>query len=136
MKKFISMNKKSIAGIFLFGACCALVGALCVGAYLCKTPTSYVSMDVNPSIEYTLNLFNRVLSVRAVNEDGAEILKEVNLSDFNNQTIDEAIKLTLNEIAGKGYFDGNMPGGVVIATSGKETDVAENLAKHLKKIVT
>ncbi|MEG2673386.1 MAG: hypothetical protein RR937_09440, partial [Ruthenibacterium sp.] len=136
MKKFISVNKKSIAGIFLFGACCALAGALCVGAYLCKTPTSYVSMDVNPSIEYTLNLFNRVLSVRAVNEDGAEILKEVDLPDFNNQTIDEAIKLTLDEIAGKGYFDGNVPGGVVIATSGKEMDVAENLAKHLKKIVT
>ncbi|MEG2455563.1 MAG: hypothetical protein RSC08_04840, partial [Oscillospiraceae bacterium] len=133
MTKETSTRTKLVSRIALAAACCALV--LVGGAYSYLAPASYVSMDVNPSIEYTLNMFDRVLSVNAVNEDGAHILQEVNLKDFNNKTIDEAIKLTLAEIDKEGYFDGNAEGGIVIATSGKDTKKAEKLAENIGVIV-
>ncbi|MEG1773262.1 MAG: hypothetical protein RR320_00255 [Oscillospiraceae bacterium] len=136
MKKNPSEKSKLFTRVSTIAACGALITGLSVGAYAYMAPASYVSMDVNPSIEYTLNMFDRVLSVQAVNEDGAHILQAVNLSDLSHQSIDEAVKLTLGEITAKGYFDGNVPGGIVIATSGKEPVNAEKLADHLKEIVT
>ncbi|MEG0874221.1 MAG: hypothetical protein RSB05_05865, partial [Clostridiales bacterium] len=127
--KKITMRAAAIA------AAVVLTLGLSSGLYAYFTPYSYVSMDVNPSIEYTLNIFGRTLSVNAVNDDGKEILQEVNLKDLNNKTIDEAIKLTLGEIEKAGYFNSDMQGGIVIATSGKNHDKAEELADTLGQIV-
>lgn len=132
MKKLHLSNPKLFTRLSAIAACSVL--ACGVAAYAYMAPATYVSMDVNPSIEYTLNQFDRVLSVQAVNEDGAKILLEV--KDVNNQTIDEAIRMTLNEIGKAGYFDGNVTGGVVIATSGKEKESAKQLASHLEDLVT
>jgi hypothetical protein len=115
-------------------ACIVMVlGLLGLGAYAYATPTTYVSLDVNPSIEYSLNMFDRVLSVKAVNDDGTEILKQVNLENMSNKTIDEAIKLTIKEISEEGYFDGEAEGGIVITTSAKDLKRAAELAEHLKE---
>lgn len=100
--------------------------------WLYFTPYMYVSLDVNPSIEYSVNRFDRVLSVRAVNNDGTEILKDLNLT---NKTIDEAVKDTVQEISKKGYFKGTDPGGVEIATSGDDRQNADNLAQKLESAV-
>lgn len=45
-----------------------------VGFSLVRTPVSYVSIDVNPSIELGLNRFDRVVSVEAYNAEGEAIL--------------------------------------------------------------
>ncbi|MEG1491709.1 MAG: hypothetical protein RR227_05470, partial [Oscillospiraceae bacterium] len=104
------------------------------GIYAYKTPASYVSMDVNPSIEYTLNMFDRVLEVEAVNDDGTKILQKITLENLTNKTIDDAIALTLDEINREGYLKGE--GGIVIATSGKKSAASEELAAHLKSLIT
>lgn len=44
-----------------------------------RIPVSYVSIDVNPSIELALNRFDRVVSVTAYNPEGAEILDGLSL---------------------------------------------------------
>jgi len=49
------------------------------GAFAYSKPTGYVSLDINPSIEYSINMFERVLEVKAVNEDGKEILADLKL---------------------------------------------------------
>lgn len=72
-------------------AVCAL-GMAGVGAYAYYTPTSYVSLDVNPSIEYRLNVFDRVLSVVGVNDDGENILDGIGQTKIKNKSIDKAIK--------------------------------------------
>lgn len=43
------------------------------------TPVSYISIDVNPSIELTLNRFQRVLSATPYNQDGEAVLDDLNL---------------------------------------------------------
>ena len=51
-------------------ASAAVVLACSVGAYAYTVPCSYVSLDVNPSLEFSLNRFDRVLSVSGVSKDG------------------------------------------------------------------
>ena len=117
-------------------ACVACVlGMTGVGAYAYYTPTSYVSLDVNPSIEYSLNVFDRVLSVKGVNDDGENILEDIGQIKIKNESIDKAIRETVNAIAQLGYFPKDSEGGVVIAVSDKNTDKAEKLSEKLKETV-
>ena len=69
------------------------------------TPLSLVSLDVNPSLQYTLNRLGLVLSVEAVNGDGDELLQEV--GTLNNRSIEDAISSTVKQIAEDGYFEGD-----------------------------
>ena len=123
--------KKHIAAWVASAAAIVLV-ALGGTAYAYYSPYYYVSLDVNPSIEYTLNRFDRVLTAKAVNEDGTEILKEVDLKNLSNHTIDDAISLTVAQIKEDGYF-GENDGGIVIATSGADLKKAEKMAVRLKE---
>ncbi len=117
-------------------ACVACVlGMAGVGAYAYYTPTSYVSLDVNPSIEYSLNAFDRVFSVKGVNDDGENILEDIGQIKIKNESIEKAIRETINAIAQLGYFPKDSEGGVVIAVSDKNTDKAEKLSEKLKGTV-
>ncbi|MGC6174528.1 anti-sigma-I factor RsgI family protein [Lacrimispora sp. 38-1] len=87
----------SCAAIMLFGT-----GA---GVWVYAAPYSYVSLDVNPSIEYTLNRLDRVIKVKAVNDDGQAILDELNMTDLKNKTIEDAILATVQQISNEGYFE-------------------------------
>ena len=42
-----------------------------------RAPAGVVSLDVNPSIEYTINCFDRVLDITAVNEDAQAIVGQL-----------------------------------------------------------
>ena len=60
--------------------CMALIIVAGVNGYLwVKTPVSYISIDVNPSIELALNRFDRVVSVTAYNSEGEEVIKDLPL---------------------------------------------------------
>lgn len=64
----------------LAAAACLLVVALGVGGYqLYEQPVAYVGIDVNPSMELSVNRFDVVVGARAVNDDGAAVLSEVAL---------------------------------------------------------
>ena len=51
-------------------ALCCLVLALAGGYRLYFTPTSVISIDINPSIKLEVNRFDRVIAVEGRNEDG------------------------------------------------------------------
>lgn len=116
-----------IAGIA--AAAVAVLAFFSVGAWAYFTPYTYVSLDVNPSIEYSVNRFDRVLSAKAVNNDGAQILNSLSL---NNETITDAVSQTVNKIESDGYFNSSDPGGIVISTSSDDTQAASQLADELK----
>lgn len=131
MEKQVGINFKKRIAWFSSAAALVLVSAVSGWAYL--SPYSYVSLDVNPSIEYSLNRFDRVLSVKAVNDDGEDILKQISLTNLSNKNIEEAIALTVKQISAEGYFDGDIEGGITIATSGKDLKKAEQLALKLEQ---
>lgn len=64
-------------------------------------PVSYISIDVNPSVELGINCFGKVVSAEAYNGDGQQILNESSLKYVSYmQAIDELLKLE----AGKGFL--------------------------------
>jgi len=131
--KFKNINKLVMCSALT--AMIAIAGGITLWAY--KTPYSYVSLDVNPSIEYSLNRFDKVISVTAVNDDGQEILNELELDKLENQNIEDAVTETVNQISKDGYFDNSIDndieGGIIIATSGEYLDKSDKLAEKLQK---
>ena len=59
------------------------------------TPIGVVSLDVNPSIEYSINCFDRVLDISAVNEDAEKILAGLDEKALRYQPVDEAVDATI-----------------------------------------
>lgn len=120
-KKWFAFASAAASLLFLSG----------IGAYAYYTPYTYVSLDVNPSIEYTVNRFEKVLSVNGVNDDGTEIISEISLKDLKYKRITDAVALTVNEILKAGYLDSGTS-GIVITTSSEKEEEADDLAKVLE----
>lgn len=53
--------------------CACLILLLLGGHWLFFTPTSEISIEINPSIELSVNRFDRVISVNSLNVDGDEL---------------------------------------------------------------
>lgn len=62
--------------IAAIAACLALVACLIGGVADFLRPVAYVGIDVNPSIELTLNRFDIVVGTHALNDDGQRALDE------------------------------------------------------------
>ncbi len=85
MKKQLPRNIRKVVAWAASAAAVLLVCATSAWAYY--TPYSYVSLDVNPSIEFSLNRFNIVLSAKGVNSDGEEILSGLHIGSLKNMHI-------------------------------------------------
>lgn len=55
---------------------------------------SYISLDINPSVELALNYWNRVVSVTPLNEDGNALIQDLSLQ---NLYYTEAVDLLLDK---------------------------------------
>ena len=71
-RKFQRFSLAVAAAAFIF-----LIGAGSFQMYFSES--SYIDMDVNPSIELSVNRFDRVIRMSAYNKDGKEVLSELNL---------------------------------------------------------
>lgn len=62
------------------------------GYSIYREPISYISIDVNPSIELGINRFGKVVSADAYNEDGQNVLQHVSLKNISYiQAIDKLL---------------------------------------------
>ena len=102
-------NKRSKALRFTKGgriaaiaACLALVACLIGGAVDFLRPVTYVGIDVNPSVELTLNRFDIVVGTHALNDDGQRALDEASCMwrAFNDAARD--LDGAMRAIAGEG----------------------------------
>lgn len=79
-------------------AACLVLALGLGGSFLYFTPTAFISIDINPSLELGVNRFDRIVSVNAYNEEGqalADTLEVRNLDYrdaleqlLSNQTVD------------------------------------------------
>ena len=133
---YIKNNKNNmIKKISTIAASAAAILILGVGSWAYASPYSYVSIDVNPSIEFVLNRFDRVIYIRAINEEADGLLHEINLKNLKHKTIANAIHQTFNQITDLGYFDQNSSAGIVIAAAGKNPQKSDELAADIKEEV-
>lgn len=123
--------RKTVSKLFAAVASAAAAFAICtIGAFAYFTPTDYISMDVNPSVEYSANMFDRVLEAKAANDDGEKILSDLHL---NNMSVENAVKATLEELISNGYLADDPYNKVMITTSNKKAGKAEHLASKLQQ---
>lgn len=126
------VTKSTIKKISIRAASAAAIFVLSIGSWAYASPYSYVSLDINPSIEFILNRFDRVLKLQAGNEESEDILQELHPEAIRNKTITNAINLTLSQISELGYLSDETTSGIVIAASNKSTKKADELVKEIK----
>ncbi len=90
--------------------CAGTVAAAVIIVASAGTATAYampygtVSVDINPSIEYTINCFDVVLDFKASNEDGEAVLSEIDPSELRYKKVDKAVQRTVEQFKTDGYF--------------------------------
>ena len=125
-RKF-TLKKLSTAVALPIAACAVLV----IGGYtFYTTPLNYVSYDINPSIEFGLNYFNKVVKAEGFNDDGKQLLSEC---EIMNLSAEKAIqKLTL-EAKEEGYIKADGSTVVAVTTESKNEEHAEQLKNQMNK---
>jgi len=106
-----------------------LVGAGGAAAY--AMPYGVVSLDVNPSLEYTINRFDYVLRVEGVNEDGKELLDQMDTSKLVHRPIGSALAASVQQLE-EGDWLGGESDEILISAGTKEPTHAEKLVSALE----
>lgn len=77
-------RRRPVGYLAVAAACLVLLLAGLGGYRYYFTPTTYLSVDINPSLELGVDRFDKVVFVRAWNEDGQELVDslELNLLDY------------------------------------------------------
>lgn len=96
------------------------------GVYAYSAPYTKVSLDVNPSIELDLNLFNRVIKVTALNGDAQKIMLKLKLL---NKDITQAAGEIIDELAQQGYLSAENDAGVMITTESADKTRSQEILK-------
>lgn len=118
---------KRIRGYVLAAACLCL----CIftdGYILYARPTSYISIDVNPSVELGINRFGRVVEAEAYNEEGKTLLEQAALK---HKPYLKAIGRLLEEESGSGYLTEDARVFITVISDKWETILEEIRADEL-----
>ena len=106
----------------------AIVVAACgsMGSYTWSNPISYVSLDINPSIAYSLNEFNRVIAVDGMNDEGAAIVDAIGDS-LKNTDITTALTITVEQLSTDAYIDADNTNYMIIGVYSDKDSKADAL---------
>lgn len=120
-KKFASM-----------AAAIALVLGVSPVAYGYVTPTDYVTIDINPSVELVTNRFNKVIRINPLNEDGNKLVDGIKL---NNKNIDEAVNLLIKSANEGGYLTQELENQVLVTVCSKNEEKSKEMEAKLETVV-
>lgn len=93
------------------------------------TQVATISIDVNPSIEMGINLFNKVVSVKEFNDDAAVVLEDVNVK---YKDYDDAIEELMSSKSFSRFLKENalLTFTVVSKEAEKEEEIISTVQKH------
>lgn len=107
-------------------------------AYAYNTPVAHVSLDVNPSITYLVNSFDRVIGIEKVNGDGELILESI---DWDGQKLSKVVEQTILALKAGSYLDegdwyiNSLVVGVNADSSDREEKLIVTIKQELSEIV-
>lgn len=108
--------------------CAVLIFAAGAAGYSwIRIPVSYVSIDVNPSIELGLNRYDRVVSAKAYNAEGEAILDELSLK-WKRYT--DALHAVLECEGMSAYLTGGEEAVLAVATDHNRGNELEKGVRH------
>lgn len=91
-----------------------------------------ISLDVNPSIVYTVNKRSRVLSVRAVNDEAAQTVSALEEEGIRFMPVAEAIDRTMTLFENEGYLDAENEDYVLMNVSADHADIQERVISEIE----
>lgn len=92
-QNYTGADKKKHRYHIYAAACACMLLVLLGGRWLYFTPTAKISIDINPSIELSINRLDRVILVDGLNEDGQELSRAL---DIKYRHYSEAVEQILN----------------------------------------
>lgn len=113
-------------------ACAAILlcGASVVAYAYYKTPTSYISLDINPSVELGVNAFDKVISAEAYNNDGKIILEDQNVI---NSDVKTAVNTLVVSAANNGFIEKDGSSVISITAETDDQSTAKLLESEAEK---
>ncbi len=96
-----SGSRRFAARVASMAAVGLLVLGVGYGAYSYTVPYSYVDIDINPSIELTVNIYDRIIGAEALNDDGRKLLLD---KDLRHKKLDNGVTEILNSALEYGYL--------------------------------
>lgn len=104
-------------------ACLLAIAFVPLGFHALRDVTTVVSVDVNPSVELSLNRFDRVVAARGMNDDGDKLLEAVSVQGMS---CDEAVRALLaSDAVRKAASESNPVEVVVSSLDGSDTHELE-----------
>lgn len=96
---------------------------------------SIVALDINPSVEISLNNFDRVVEAKALNSDGEKVLKDM---DLKNVDMDVAINAIVGSLLKNGYIS-EVANSVLVSVKNddevKASEIEEKIIDEVEKIL-
>ena len=128
-EKVYARKKKRTSPLWNFAAAaaCALLVFLAGGSYLYFTPTAYISVDVNPSLELGINRFDRIVSVTGYNEDGKALADSL---DLKYMDYSDALEALLADQDMEVYLSDNAD--VVLTVAGKSENQSSQILETVE----
>lgn len=128
-EKVYARKKKRTSPLrnFAAAAACALLVFLAGGSYLYFTPTAYISVDVNPSLELGINRFDRIVSVTGYNEDGKALADSL---DLKYMDYSDALEALLADQDMEVYLSDNAD--VVLTVAGKSENQSSQILETVE----
>ncbi len=117
--------------------CIAAAAVACVflgsGVYSYNNliPASYVSIDVNPSLEYGLSRRNRVLSVKALNEDAEPIVEELKSMHLRQMTVAEGVEKATEVLKSREYIAEGRDNVMLLGITGENVKSSETISREV-----
>ncbi len=110
----------------IYATAASLLVALGLGAggyKLYYTPVSYLSIEINPSIQLAINVFDRVIGYEYFNDDGKIILDDVNIRNTKSKASVEKI---IDKAQVQGYLTSENNSVIIDVVAGNNV-LAESL---------
>ncbi len=106
-------------------AACLCMIAVAGGTYTYRNGKvdSVIEIDVNPSVELSVNRKNRVLSAVPLNEDAEEIMEEM---DLKGVELNVAVNAVIGAMVTHGYLD-DLDNAILVTVSNDSVSKAANL---------
>lgn len=117
----------SIAAAFL------LVFGVGLGTYSYCAPYAYVNMDINPSVKITTNIYDRIIDIEGLNEDGEELISS---GDVKNRKLQDGIERILENAFEAGYLKDESDNAVMFTVSSKNQKRVEQIQKKVNMAAT
>ncbi|MCI0764149.1 anti-sigma factor domain-containing protein [Bacillus sp. TL12] len=107
---------------------------LCVFLFFYNQPEekviAYVSVDINPSLEAGVTKDLRVIDLRACNDDGKRILKE--MKRWKNEPLQDVVRTIVKQSQEDGYLTNDKQ--VMLTTVTKEKSLERQLEKAMQEL--